>query len=96
MYPWQDRTACCGISARLGIAKPPRCGAGLLDGMKDQQEVVLTPNTSPLGEQKDAEALKQKYLENTYGVAELPEGETLELPESAEGQKEPVEEITTG
>ena len=45
------------------------------DGMKDQQEVVLTPNTSPLGEQKDAEALKQKYLENTYGVAErLPEG----------------------
>lgn len=58
------------------------------DGMKDQQEVVLTPNTSPLGEQKDAEALKQKYLENTYGVAELPEGETLELPESAEGQKE--------
>lgn len=61
------------------------------DGMKDQQEVVLTPNTNPLGEQTDAEALKQKYLENTYGVAELPEGtETLELPEiaeSAEGQK---------
>ena len=66
------------------------------DGMRDQQEVVLTPNTSPLGEQKDAEALKQKYLENTYGVAELPEGAALELPESAEGQKEPVEEITTG
>lgn len=66
------------------------------DGMKDQQEVVLTPNTSPLGEQKDAEALKQKYLENTYGVAELPEGAALELSESAEGQKEPVEEITTG
>ena len=66
------------------------------DGMKDQQEVVLPPNTSPLGEQKDAEALKQKYLENTYGVAELPEGAALELPESAEGQKEPVEEITTG
>lgn len=43
------------------------------DGMKDQQEVVLTPNTSPLGEQKDAETLKQKYLESTYGVAELPE-----------------------
>lgn len=57
------------------------------DGMKDQQEVVLTPNTSPLGEPQDAEALKQKYLENTYGVAELPE-ETespLTLPESAEG-----------
>lgn len=58
------------------------------DGMKDQQEVVLTPNTSPLGEQQDAEALKQKYLENTYGVTEgLPE-ETESpptLPESAEG-----------
>lgn len=63
------------------------------DGMKDQQEVVLTPNTSPLGEQKDAEALKQKYLENTYGVTEgLPDGEALELPESAEGQAaEPAE-----
>jgi hypothetical protein len=30
------------------------------DGMKDQQEVVLTPNASPLGDQTDAEALKQK------------------------------------
>lgn len=63
------------------------------DGMKDQQEVVLTPNTSPLGEQKDAEALRQKYLENAYGIAELPEGKTLELPESAEGQKEAIAEI---
>jgi hypothetical protein len=61
------------------------------DGMKDQQEVVLTPNTSPLGEQKDTEALKQKYLESTYGVAELPEGAESEiLPEVAEGQKEPI------
>lgn len=64
------------------------------DGLKDQQEVVLTPNANPLGEQKDAEALKQKYLENTYGVTgELPESEILELPESAEGQKE-VSEIS--
>ena len=58
------------------------------DGMKDQQEVVLTPNTNPLGEQQDAEALKQKYLENTYGVTgELPEGaeSPLQLPESTEG-----------
>ena len=47
------------------------------DGMKDQQEVVLTPNTSPLGEQADAEALKRKYLENTYGI-------TPELPQAAE------------
>nr|DAH99788.1 MAG TPA: Terminase small subunit [Caudoviricetes sp.] len=64
------------------------------DGMKDQQEVVLTPNTSPLGEQKDAEALRQKYLENAYGITELPEGEALELPESAEGQKEAIAEIS--
>lgn len=58
------------------------------DGMKDQQEVVLTPNTNPLGDQQDAEALKQKYLENTYGVTgELPEGaeSPLQLPESTEG-----------
>lgn len=54
------------------------------DGMKDQQEVVLTPNANPLGEQKDAESLKQKYLENTYGVAELPEKPTLEIPEKAD------------
>ena len=56
------------------------------DGMKDQQEVVLTPNTSPLGEQKDAEALKQKYLDAAYGVAELPEGaesEILAIPQKA-------------
>ena len=55
------------------------------DGMKDQQEVVLTPNTSPLGETQDAEALKQKYLENTYGI-------TPELPESAESAEIEVTE----
>lgn len=61
------------------------------DGMKDQQEVVLTPNQNPLGEQPNMEALKQKYLDTTYGIAELPESaeSVLELPqkgaESAEG-----------
>ena len=61
------------------------------DGMKDQQEVVLTPNTSPLGDQTDAEALKQKYLENTYGVTEsLPEGRR-KLPESAERALEVID-----
>ena len=40
------------------------------DGLRDQQEVVLTPNQSPLGEQKDAESLRQKYLESTYNIAE--------------------------
>ena len=43
-------------------------------GMRDQQDVVLTPNTSPLGETQDVNALKKKYLENTYGISgELPE-----------------------
>lgn len=63
-------------------------------GMRDQQEVVLTPNVSPLGEQQDVEALKQKYLDNTYGVAgESPEKAestieiTAESAESAEGSK---------
>lgn len=63
------------------------------DGMRDQQEVVLTPNVSPLGEQQDAEALRQKYLENAYGITELPEGGALGLPESAEGQKEAIAEV---
>jgi len=40
------------------------------DGLRDQQEVVLTPNQNPLGEQKDAESLRQKYLESTYNLAE--------------------------
>lgn len=44
-------------------------------GMKDQQEVVLTPN-NPLGDAEDSKALKDKYLENTYGV-------TPELAESS-------------
>lgn len=64
------------------------------DGLKDQQEVVLTPNTNPLGEQKDAEALKQKYLENTYGVTEgLPASDVAELPEGTESAEGAVVEI---
>lgn len=64
------------------------------DGMRDQQEVVLTPNTSPLGEQKDTEALKQKYLENTYGIAgELPESaeSPLKLPQKGRRKAKIVE-----
>ncbi|MBR1749993.1 MAG: hypothetical protein IJ740_18875 [Ruminococcus sp.] len=34
--------------------------------MTDQQEVILTPNT-PLGDEQNAESLKQKYLDDTYG-----------------------------
>ena len=36
-------------------------------GMKDQQDVTIAPY-NPLGEPVDIEALKQKYLDNTYGV----------------------------
>lgn len=36
-------------------------------GMKDQQDVVFTPN-QPLGEQADAHALQQKYLEAAEGA----------------------------
>lgn len=42
------------------------------DGMKDQQEVVLTPN-NPLGDQEDPKRLEQKYLESTYGMDALPD-----------------------
>lgn len=33
-------------------------------GYRDQQEVVLTPN-NPLGEQKDADEIRQRYIEGT-------------------------------
>lgn len=39
------------------------------DGFKDQQEVVVTPN-NPLGDTRDPEELKQKYLESTYNLVE--------------------------
>lgn len=42
------------------------------DGMRDQTELTVNANQNVLGEQKDMEALKEKYLSN---VAELAEGE---------------------
>ena len=48
------------------------------DGMKDQSEVVLTPN-NPLGDSKDTEALKQKYLEAADIVEVSDETETAEI-----------------
>lgn len=60
------------------------------DGMKDQTEMVLTPN-NPLGDMKDTKALEQKYLESAYNGLEVTEGtftEIVESPEGAEGQKE--------
>jgi hypothetical protein len=64
------------------------------DGFRDQQEVVLTPN-NPLGTTEDSNALKNKYIENTYGVSgELPDKsaesaenvEILKIAESAESK----------
>lgn len=54
------------------------------DGMKDQQEVVLTP-TNPLGAGQSAEALKQKYLDNA-AIEALPEA-TEEQQDIADGQQ---------
>ena len=62
------------------------------DGMRDQQEVVLTPNVSPLGEQADAEALKQKYLDQTYTPEALAEG-TVKAVEIAEETQKAAEEV---
>ena len=52
------------------------------DGMKDQSEVVLTPN-NPLGDSKDTEALKQKYLEAADIVEVSDETETAEIIETS-------------
>lgn len=57
------------------------------DGMKDQTEMVLTPN-NPLGEQKDMKALEQKYLESAYDGSEVAEGTFTEIAESPEGAEE--------
>lgn len=53
------------------------------DGMKDQQEVVLTPN-NPLGDSQNAETLKQKYIEDTYGIVDT--DDVPKLAESAESK----------
>lgn len=52
------------------------------DGMKDLSEVVLTPN-NPLGDSKDTEALKQKYLEAADIVEVSDETETAEIIETS-------------
>ena len=56
--------------------------------MKDQQEMVLTPN-NPLGDSPSAESMKQRYLENTYGIAE---SEVPMIAESAESKNSEVAE----
>lgn len=58
------------------------------DGLKDQQEVVLTPN-NPMGDQVDAESLRNKYLASTYDAEALPQAEgpevVVDLQKAAEG-----------
>ena len=55
------------------------------DGMKDQTEMVLTPN-NPLGDSADTEALARKYLDNA-DIVDMPEGEISEVAERAESPK---------
>ena len=64
------------------------------DGFKDQQEVVLTPN-NPLGDETNAEELKSKYLEDTYGEKKQIEqnrtiADVVEDVKSAESTEMPV------
>lgn len=66
------------------------------DGLKDQQEVVVTPN-NPLGEMGDTERIKQKYLDAGYNVlpevAESAESAENTLPEPGTVEVEAVETV---
>lgn len=66
------------------------------DGLKDQQEVVVTPN-NPLGEMGDTERIKQKYLDAGYNVlpevAESAESAESTLPEPGIVEVETVETV---
>ena len=66
------------------------------DGLKDQQEVVVTPN-NPLGEMGDTERIKQKYLDAGYNVlpevAESAERAESTLPEPGTVEVEAVETV---
>ena len=63
------------------------------DGLKDQQEVVVTPN-NPLGEMGDTERIKQKYLDAGYNVLpEVAESAESTLPEPRTVEVEAVETV---
>ena len=63
------------------------------DGLKDQQEVVVTPN-NPLGEMGDTERIKQKYLDAGYNVLpEVAESAESTLPEPVTVEAEAVETV---
>lgn len=61
------------------------------DGLRDQSEVVLTPN-NPLGEAQNVEQLRQKYLESAGIVDELPEAEPQAQPGLPETTEAPPRE----
>lgn len=52
-------------------------------GMKDQQDVIVTPNTDPLGDRRSGEELTQKYIDSVKGIeqkdAEDAEGSDSEV-----------------
>lgn len=52
-------------------------------GLRDQQEVVVTPN--PMGESASPDQLRQKYLDSTYGLVE----ESQKVAEIAERAESP-------
>lgn len=57
------------------------------DGMKDQQEVVVTPNQNPLGEGQNAQQLAEKYLERTKGIEQKDVIDVVPIP-SREAERE--------
>ncbi len=42
-------------------------------GMKDQQDVIVTPNTDPLGDRRSGEELTQKYIDSVKGIEQKTE-----------------------
>ena len=54
-------------------------------GMKDQQDVIVTPNTDPLGDRRSGEELTQKYIDSVKGI-----DMKVEEAEGAEGAEEGI------
>ena len=54
-------------------------------GMKDQQDVIVTPNTDPLGDRRSGAELTQKYIDSVKGI-DMKSDEA----ESAEGAEEAI------
>lgn len=54
-------------------------------GMKDQQDVIVTPNTDPLGDRRSGAELTQKYIDSVKGI-----DMKTEEAEGAEGAEEGI------